>query len=108
MHLCESQAHARIESLWSISRWDAPVFIEYLENALAAKDPAEREEWIKKMDVRYLEQVPEIFLPVGGAWTIWWPWVKNYYGEAETEYATLGTPFARIWIDQELKKEMGY
>jgi len=108
LHLCESQAETNPDSLWNIGRWIDPEFHGYLDNALAAREPAERDRWLKEMNLRFMRQVPMIFLPNPATRTLWWPWVKNYYGEAETEFATLNTPFMRIWIDQELKKEMGY
>jgi peptide/nickel transport system substrate-binding protein len=39
----------------------------------------------------------------------WWPWIKNYYGEANV--GDWGNPMpilAHVWIDQNLKAEMGY
>ncbi len=38
----------------------------------------------------------------------WWPWIKNYYGEFTTSDGTLDTIPAYMWIDQDLKAEMGY
>ena len=51
-------------------------------------------------------------------WIIWgtkvasygasWPWLKGYNGETDLhDWHKLGV-FARLWIDQDLKKEMGY
>ena len=37
-----------------------------------------------------------------------WPWVKNYFGEIETGFVSVGPIGARIWLDQALKQEMGY
>jgi peptide/nickel transport system substrate-binding protein len=38
----------------------------------------------------------------------WWPWVKNYHGEVSIEDGTFGALVPYIWIDQDLKKEMGF
>ncbi len=40
-------------------------------------------------------------------YTIWWPWLKNYSGE---KYVGAVQPYfyGWVWIDQELKKSMGY
>jgi peptide/nickel transport system substrate-binding protein len=107
MHLMEAQAHGRIESVWDISRWDDPVFIKYLEAGLAATDPAVRDENIKKMNLRFLEELPEILFPASTGYTVWWPWIKNYYGEFDVGYEYVGPTYARIWVDQKLKKKMG-
>ncbi|MFC2056912.1 ABC transporter substrate-binding protein, partial [Chloroflexota bacterium] len=39
-------------------------------------------------------------------YTLWWPWLKNYSGEVKAGHD--GYFFQWIWIDQELKKSMGY
>ncbi|MFC2056431.1 ABC transporter substrate-binding protein [Chloroflexota bacterium] len=39
-------------------------------------------------------------------YTVWWPWLKNYSGEVHLGYNSLF--FNWVWIDQELKKSMGY
>ena len=41
-------------------------------------------------------------------YTAWWPWVKNYGGELRAGAVRPGPIYARIWVDQELKKKMGY
>ena len=52
--------------------------------------------------------VPGIPLGTPYQLRVTWPWVKNWYGE--TEESAWGTAHinARIWIDQELKKSLGY
>ena len=38
----------------------------------------------------------------------WWPWLKNYYGEfavADNDFQPL---LSKAWLDQKLKKKMGY
>jgi peptide/nickel transport system substrate-binding protein len=63
---------------------------------------------LKKLGVYIMEQAPMVFLPSGYGYTAWWPWVKNYYGEIRVGGHRAGPIIARIWIDQELKKKMGY
>jgi peptide/nickel transport system substrate-binding protein len=38
----------------------------------------------------------------------WWPWVKNYSGEIQIGYFDTNYWASYIWIDQDLKKSMGY
>ncbi len=40
-------------------------------------------------------------------YNVWWPWLKNYSGEYHVSYATTSF-FAWVWLDQELKKSIGY
>jgi peptide/nickel transport system substrate-binding protein len=41
-------------------------------------------------------------------YSLWWPWVKNYSGEISVGYFTGQTWVQYVWIDQVLKKSMGY
>ncbi|MBI4765361.1 MAG: ABC transporter substrate-binding protein [Deltaproteobacteria bacterium] len=63
---------------------------------------------LKKLIVFIIEQAPAIILPQRYVYTAWWPWVKNYYGEQRVGQQRSGPIWARVWIDQELKKKMGY
>ena len=65
-------------------------------------------EGIKKLAVYALEKAPAIILPTQYSYAAWWPWVKNYYGEKRVGGQRSGPIHARIWIDQEMKKKMGY
>ena len=60
------------------------------------------------VDAEISEVVPGIPLGTPYQLRVTWPWVKNWYGE--TEESAWGTAHinARIWIDQELKKSLGY
>jgi peptide/nickel transport system substrate-binding protein len=41
-------------------------------------------------------------------YNIWWPWIKNYAGELSVGYFTGPSWIKYVWIDQDLKKSMGY
>jgi len=49
-----------------------------------------------------------VWLPTPYEYSAWWPWVKNYGGEQRGGGGRPGPVYARIWIDQELKKKMGF
>ncbi len=48
--------------------------------------------------------VPDVEGPVSN---MWWPWLKNYSGEITVGYDKMTWP-QYIWIDQNLKKSMGF
>jgi len=62
----------------------------------------------KKLGVYIIEQAPMLFLPGTYRYVARWPWVKNYYGETRVGAHRVAPVMARIWIDEELKKKMGY
>ncbi len=65
-------------------------------------------EVIKKLAVYALEQAPCILLPTAYNYSAWWPWAQNFYGEYFVGAQRSGPIYARVWVDQDLKKKMGY
>jgi len=62
----------------------------------------------KEASLEIIGQAYQLAMPLPKVYTMWWPWVKHYSGE----YSPGGSDkfgFAIYpWIDQDLKKEMGY
>lgn len=63
---------------------------------------------LKKLTVYCIDQAPAIILPHPYVYIAWWPWVKNYAGERRLSTVRSGPIMAHVWIDQEMKKKMGY
>jgi ABC-type transport system substrate-binding protein len=66
---------------------------------------------IKADNVRRLGMMYEILLPTPVGSTFWWPWLVNYSGEADLgwpELSNWGEIPKYLWIDQDLKDDMGY
>ena len=71
-------------------------------------DVSERNALMKDFGVWFLEEAA--YIPFAD-WVMlihYWPWVKNYYGESDAANCNLAPLFATMWIDQNLKAEMGY
>jgi len=49
-----------------------------------------------------LEQAYYIPRPTPYTYTLWWPWLQNFYGQGWGGFSTY------IWIDEAMKKSMGY
>ena len=58
----------------------------------------------------FLDQAFVIPRPLAPVYNFWWPWVKNYSGEIQIGYglASFDTWTRWVWIDEDLKHEMGY
>ena len=77
-----------------------------LNDALYGETGSEEQKRLsREMELRLLEM----------HWFIWgtecnanWPWVKGYNGELKLGIADFNYPFPYLWIDQDLKKQMGY
>ncbi|MBA7567169.1 Heme-binding protein A [subsurface metagenome] len=83
-------------------------FTTQYELALSKTDIAEQNAILKKLNVIGLDSAA--YIPIGSPSSLryWWPWVKNYYGEKDCGCFYFGPLIATIWLDQDLKTEMGY
>jgi peptide/nickel transport system substrate-binding protein len=63
---------------------------------------------IKDITPFMLEQSWGIWMPVSYKYTMWWPWVKNFNGEQQMSFAKPFEFTQYVWIDQAMKKSLGY
>ena len=64
--------------------------------------------WFREIDMYSLEQHWLIWGPVSPMYHVSQPWLKGYNGEATMGNWQMSDLYARVWIDQELKAELGY
>ena len=89
--------------VWSRSTAEEENTLVYTERV-----EARRQQMLREMTREILDKAPYVWLPIPYHYTAWWPWVKNYDGELRAGSVRPGPIYARIWIDQELKKKMGF
>ena len=95
--------------MYNTSYVDDPVLNQARDEMTAAYPDEARVDQIHRDLMPYLlEQVYAIGLPAPYSYRFWWPWVQNYNGESSVGYYNAGNYSKYIWIDQELKKAMGY
>ena len=94
--------------VWNPSQWNDPAFSARVAEMYRTRDEPTRQKMIKEMTVEMLDKAPYLWLPTPYVFTAWWPWVKNYDGELRVGAVKPGPVYARIWIDQEMKKNMGF
>jgi peptide/nickel transport system substrate-binding protein len=86
---------------------DDPVLNKAREDMLTAyPDEAKADQVHRELMPYLLDQVYVITLPAGPQYRFWWPWVKNYSGEASMGYYNLYNYSKYVWIDQELKESI--
>ena len=93
---------------WRPSNVNDPEFDEYYENALAATTIEEQKEWVRKADLRLIEQLWTIRGPIAPLFGVTQPWIKGYNGEGDLGSMNRTDIFQYLWIDQDLKREMGH
>jgi peptide/nickel transport system substrate-binding protein len=96
------------DSMWNPALFNDPVFNEKFTEARGTFDDVERAKMLKELNVYFVSQVPWLIYPAAYGYTYQWPWIKNYYGEINVATWKPCPTYARVWIDQEMKKEMGY
>ena len=103
---------APINSYWSQAGWrpqhvsDA-MFDELYENALAATTVEEQQEWARQANLRIAEQLWTIRGPIAPLFGATQPWIKGYNGEGDVGGMQRSTVLMYLWVDQDLKRELG-
>ncbi|MGH8701794.1 MAG: ABC transporter substrate-binding protein, partial [Burkholderiales bacterium] len=93
---------------WNPSMWSDPAYDKKMDEVYRTRDEAKRQQMLREMTVEILDKAPYLWLPTPYYYTAWWPWVQNYDGELRAGAVRPGPIYARIWIDQEMKKKMGF
>ncbi|MDH5696271.1 MAG: ABC transporter substrate-binding protein [Dehalococcoidia bacterium] len=96
---------------WNLSCVDDPLVNETRDKTLAAfaaGNDAEVDRLHKALMPYVLEQAWAIQTPSAYAYTVWWPWLKGYHGEQSPGICNGGRWVKYVWIDQNLKRSMGY
>ena len=86
-----------------------PVYDDLYEAAVATETGSEEQKRLsREMGMRELEMHWMIWGTESPQFNANWPWVKGYNGELPLGIADFNYPFPYLWIDQDLKKQMGY
>ena len=86
-----------------------PVYDALYEPAEAAETGSEEQKRLgREMGLREAEMHWFIWGTESPVFSANWPWLKGYNGETALGYGESIWLFAHLWIDQDLKKAMGY
>jgi len=101
----------RAESASNPSFFETPTTRAQYNKVLAAlgKDNQAMMQALKDVAPHVLEQSWGIWLPAPSLYNMWQPWVQGYHGETNVASASIAN-YQRvyIWMDQELKRSLGY
>jgi peptide/nickel transport system substrate-binding protein len=98
----------RSTSSWNVSMTKDAELDKRMVAMYAERSEAKRQQMLKDMNRELVALAPYVWLPTSKVYSAWWPWVKNYDGELRGGGGRPGPVYARIWIDQEMKKKMGF
>ncbi|MBA7711571.1 hypothetical protein ES703_120537 [subsurface metagenome] len=86
-----------------------PVLDALIDEMGLELDVAEQSLLIKEGSLILMHDVASIPASLYPQRIYWWPWLKNYYGERTIQDdCCFSAILPYIWIDQDLKAEMGY
>ncbi len=94
--------------LWNPGVVSDPVFDAMADAVLAATSLEEQKRLAKEADMYAIQQQWFIWGSRTPQFNLNQPWVAGYSGETQLGSCGWGRVFARLWIDQDLKKEMGH
>jgi peptide/nickel transport system substrate-binding protein len=96
---------------WNLSWVNDPKAVEARDKMVAAFNSGDdvTTDKINRDFMSYvLEQAWVVPTPVQEQSTFWWPWIKGYHGELSPGIINEWQETMYIWVDQSLKKKMGY
>lgn len=89
--------------------YESPEFDTLVDGIMNALDEDERLQLIKKASLKLQQDAVNVPLMMIGDRNYYWPWVQNYYGEVTvTDDAAFADVAKFMWIDQNMKKKMGF
>ena len=99
----------RTDAILNWPMYSNPEVDELADLALVEKDFDEQMRLTKEAMLIMMPEAPLVSLDPNIDGHFWWPWLKNYYGERNVgDYTNPWPILAHIWIDQDLKLDMGY
>ncbi len=92
----------------NVARWQDTYYDGAYDEAAVIVDSAERAKAFNALAIYWIDEASSMQLPAPFVLAYWWPWVKNYYGETDIALLDYSWQIGELWIDQDLKKELGY
>ena len=100
---------AHSTEMWNSPGWQDPKLDAMVEAAIAADTVEEQRRLITEVDMYQIENRGWVYGTLVPIYFASWPWLKGYNGEAKLqEPGELGALFSRLWLDLDLKEQMGY
>ena len=101
----------RLESFDNVGFFETPETREAYNQVQAYLGKNDAKVWqiLKDVTPFMLENMPVgTYMPVQYVYRTWWPWLQNWFGATSMGFWEPTTNVKYAWIDQALKKAMGY
>ena len=87
---------------------ETPELTAYYDAFFAATTEEEQKRVLIESDMHIIEQHYQIWTPMAPIYNLNQPWLKGFNGELDMAQSMLHSVFIHLWIDQDLKEEMGF
>ena len=84
------------------------IALSMIESAEGATTVEEQQRLVREIDMEVVKRHLLVWGPIVPYFVAVQPWVRGYNGEIELGEMDRNAIFARLWIDIDLKKDMGY
>ena len=101
-------SHAHSKSIFNYHGIGYPELDALIDRAQATTSIEEQQRLIREVDMYTIENHYNVWGPLAGKFMAHQPWVIGYNGETLLSEQNRTPILARLWIDSELKKEMGH
>jgi len=86
-----------------------PTYNAMFDKAQTIQDPTQLTAAKQALGLYFIDNAYGIGLGNPYSLNCYWPWLKNYYGEISAgNYSDVAPMISEMWIDQNLKKSLGY
>lgn len=99
---------AHSEGYINFSGYNNPEYDALMAKLSTELDPEKQLPLMKEAQLMLLRDVVHIGYYPTISGHFWWPWLKNYYGEVTITDGSIHSVAPYIWVDENLKKEMGF
>ncbi len=93
---------------YNFAGWSDPEFDEVIAALEKENDPDKQNELVKEASLIMMREAPYLPLAPAATRVYWWKWVNNYHGEFSLSDGALHQIMPYMWIDQGLKKSLGF
>ena len=103
-----ARKHFHSTGVWNFNASADPEADTLIEAAESASTFEEMQRLVRELDMYAIENHWGVYGLLGPTWQVWQPWLGGSNGELQLGASAHYAIPARLWIDQELKEEMGH
>ncbi len=101
-------SEGKTDAYYNFAGWSNPEFDAIVTKIEKEMDESKQAPMVKEASIIMMREAPYLALAQSVSKIYWWKYVKNYYGEYSLSDGTPHEMVPYMWIDQGLKKSLGF